>query len=210
MRLRAKGAVGWRFRTHYNVHAFAREPRYEPQAFGFRGSCPQWAQQKRKSPPRSGGLFLFWWASSERGVPFSSTPYISDIFTFRATPPFKDQDLLHQKYVVERLPPREIAKQIFSSRQSVVKHLKLFGIPLRSEDLRLTGRQVFGYKQRRQRPEIHQREQAEIKKMQELRNQGLTYQKIAEILNVMGISTKRGKKRWYAKTVRSVILRARS
>lgn len=122
-------------------------------------------------------------------------------------PAFKDKALLHQKYVVEGHSPAEIAAQIFCSRQSVSKHLKLFGIPLRDEDRGLTGAHVFGYKLKRYRAILHKREQLAIEKMQELRQQGHSYEKIALVLNTAGIHTKRRTTRWYAMSVRKVLRR---
>lgn len=122
-------------------------------------------------------------------------------------PAFKDKALLHQKYVVEGYSPAEIAAQIFCSRQSVSKHLKLFGIPLRNEDRGLTGAHVFGYKLKRYRAILHKREQLAIEKMQELRQQGHSYEKIALVLNTAGIQTKRRTTRWHAMSVRKVLRR---
>ncbi|WP_413586040.1 recombinase family protein [Bdellovibrio sp. HCB274] len=51
------------------------------------------------------------------------------------------------------------------------------------------------------------REQNIINKVKELRDQGLSFEKIASIMNTMGIKTKTGKTKWYAKTTRDIIVR---
>jgi len=122
-------------------------------------------------------------------------------------PAYKDKALLHEKYVMEGHSPAEIAAQIFCSRQSVSKHLKLFGIPLRDEDRGLTGAHVFGYKLKRYRAILHKREQLAIQKMQEFRRQGLSFEKIAQVLNAAGIPTKRRTTKWHAMSVRQILSR---
>ncbi|MEI8346350.1 MAG: recombinase family protein [Pseudomonadota bacterium] len=101
---------------------------------------------------------------------------------------------------------KEIADQIFSSRQSVKKYLVRFGIPLRMEDRRITGSHVFGFKKRNRRAVPNSKEQEIINRIGSLKNKGFSYEKIAEILNVVGIGTKK-KAIWYPKTVRQVLLR---
>jgi hypothetical protein len=44
-----------------------------------------------------------------------------------------------------------------------------------------------------------------LRKVQGLRNQSLSYQKIADILNTMNIPTKSKKAKWYSKTVMTLI-----
>lgn len=45
--------------------------------------------------------------------------------------PYKSKSFLHQKDVVEGLSCEEISTQIFSARTTVLKYLKIYGIPVR-------------------------------------------------------------------------------
>ena len=85
--------------------------------------------------------------------------------------PFKSKFFLHQKYVVEGLSCGEIAAQIFSARTTVLKYLKLHGIPVRESGSNQRRKRGLGYGQKVQcrQLENHQREQENIKKMRELR-----------------------------------------
>lgn len=53
-------------------------------------------------------------------------------------------------------------------------------------------------------------EQSTIKLMQKLRQNGLSYEKIAGVLNDMNMKTKRGKGKWYAFSVFKIIRRINS
>ncbi|MGZ6411293.1 MAG: recombinase family protein [Bdellovibrio sp.] len=101
----------------------------------------------------------------------------------------------------------KIACLTFSSRSTVVKYLKEFKIELRVEDL-TAGTLPFGSRRYRQKKVPNEQEQSVIKRAKELRGQGLSYKKIANIMNTVGIRTKTGRTKWYAKTVRDIILRS--
>lgn len=117
-------------------------------------------------------------------------------------------DFLHQKYIVEELSASQIAAQIFSARSTVVKHLKKYGIPLRSEEesrkLR-KGQLGYGERTKNGKPDQHKREIENIKKMQKLRDQGYSYWKIAEVFNSMAIPTKTRKAKWHPTTVMKIL-----
>ena len=53
----------------------------------------------------------------------------------------------------------------------------------------------------------HKREKANIEKMKELRANGFSYWKIAEVFNSMKIPTKTGKGKWHARTILEVLRR---
>jgi hypothetical protein len=164
-------------------------------------------RELRHLKPRQRRGFLIGGPTASSSERFSAPLELIDTTEFRHVPAYKDKALLHQKYVVERYSPGEIATQIFCSRQSVTKHLKLFGIPLREEDRGLTGAHVFGYRLKKYRAVLNKREQRAIQKMQALRHEGLSYEKIAQVLNSLGIYTKRRTTRWHAMSVRKVLLR---
>lgn len=155
-------------------------------------------------------VFGNWWWPSLPGNKSSQEISFVKIIEFFSRPPFKDPVFLEQKYVIEGLHPKEIATQTFSSRQSVIKYLRKYGIPLRAEDQLPNGPPPFGLKLARYRAIIDKREQASIQKMEKLRSEGLSYEKIADVLNSMGVFTRSKKSKWYAKTVRDVLLRTKN
>ena len=130
---------------------------------------------------------------------------ISDICHF---PLYKSKSFLQQKYVEERLSITEISRQIFSARSTVVRHLESFGIAIRKNDrTRKGGLPAYGRRRLNCADTDHKREQETIAKVITLRQQGHSYQKIVDILNAMGVPTKTKKAKWYAKTVRSIVIR---
>lgn len=121
--------------------------------------------------------------------------------------PFKSKIFLQQKYVTEGLSCGEIAAQIFSARTTVLKYLKLHGIPVRESGSNQKRKRGLGYVQKVQcrQLENHQGERENIKKMRELRNKGYSYWKIAEVFNTLKIPTKTRKGQWHAKTVHQIL-----
>ena len=121
--------------------------------------------------------------------------------------PYKDKAFLQQKYVVEGLSCEEIAAQIFSARTTVLKYLKIHGIPVRevgTNQKRVRGL-AYGQKLKKRSLAEHKREQEAILKMRELREKGFSYWKIAEVLNAMKVPTKTRKGEWHARTVLAVL-----
>ncbi len=123
--------------------------------------------------------------------------------------PFKDKSFLHQKYVVEGLSCDEIASQIFSARTTVLKYLKIHGIPVREVGInqkRVRGL-TYGQKVKERCLAEHHRELDAILKMKELREKGFSFWKIADVLNTMRVPTKTRKGRWHARSVHSILVR---
>jgi hypothetical protein len=132
-----------------------------------------------------------------------------NIIEFYVVPRFKDPNLLHRKYVVEKLSLGEVAKLLFSSKATIAKHLKLNGIPLREPGKSIRRRRGLAYGQRVvDRAEVdHKREGALIQKMAKLRQSGLSYHKIANILNTWNIPTKTRRGKWSGKQVHQILKR---
>ena len=137
---------------------------------------------------------------------FSSTK-IQMISSIQYLPLVKQESFLRAKYEVEGLSVNQIAALTFSSRSTIVKYLERFSIPFRSED-RQAGVLPFGKKWRQRRIVLNAQEQVAIEKAKRLRDQGLSYEKIAAVMNAVGIKTRSSGSKWYAKTVRDIILRA--
>ena len=123
-------------------------------------------------------------------------------------PPYKNEFFLREKYLLEKLSTRQIAKQVFSARSTVVKHLKAYGIPMRTEDEAHdlnNGQCAFGEKMLGGKVLPHKGELEVLRRMQSLRNSGHSYRKIAAQLNVSGIPTKNRKTKWHATTVMKML-----
>lgn len=132
---------------------------------------------------------------------------LSMISNIRQVPLFQCKSFLYEKYVVERLSTKEIAAQIFSSRSSVAKYLKLHGIPIRPNDVNNKTRSQLRYGEawRRRTVTLHQRELDNIEKMRKLREQGFSYWKIADVFNSLGIRTKTDRGKWHARSIQKIL-----
>lgn len=134
--------------------------------------------------------------------------YLLDTIEFPWMPLFKDPGFLHQKYVVEGLTADEVAALCFSAKSTVLKHLRLFGIPVRETNPGVRRHRCVAFGQRMAGRQLveHRREQEALHRMHELRAKGFTYENIAEVLNSMGVRTKTGRGRWYRKTVQAILM----
>lgn len=131
---------------------------------------------------------------------------ISQKIHFKPRGLFRDKNLLHQKYVVERLSMKEIAKQIFSSRPTILRWLNKHGIEVRPSGSNIRRRNLaYGLQLKRREEVIATKEVANISKMKNLRDQGFSYWKIADIFSSMKIPTKTRKKKWQARTVQRIL-----
>lgn len=134
-------------------------------------------------------------------------PRLSMISSIQQLPAYRSESFLRQKYEVERLSIKEIAAQILSSRTAVATSLKAHGIPIRPNDIENKNRSQlrFGEALRNRQVVIHRREQESIGKMRQLRSQGFSYWKIADVFNSMKVPTKTGRGRWHARAIQKVL-----
>jgi hypothetical protein len=123
---------------------------------------------------------------------------------------YLDPGYLRRKYVEERLSAAEIATQCFSSKAAVLSSLKRNGIQVRGsgKNIRRVRNIAFGRRISDRREVVHKREQELITKMKALRAEGLSYWKIAGVLNAWDIPTKTRKGKWSAKQVHQILNRA--
>lgn len=138
--------------------------------------------------------------------------YISDIIEFQVKPLYRDESFLRQKYLVERLSPGQIASAIGAGRTTVARHLKEFGIRLRTEDeaKKLHRALAFGERIQDGKIVLCKREQETIEMVQKLRAQGMGLQAIADFLTSMNIPTKTKKGKWQVSMVWYVLKGRRS
>ncbi len=123
---------------------------------------------------------------------------------------WRNKELLYQKYVVERRSLNELAVEFKVARCTISKQMKAFGIQTRvtgSVQNRKRGL-AYGEKCRDRKLRAHKRETENIQKMNDLRDKGFSYWKIAEIFNSMEIPTKTRKGKWYAKTIQQILDKA--
>jgi hypothetical protein len=140
-------------------------------------------------------------------VPLPETSVLSIV---NCIPQSLSKSFLWQKYVLEMNSISQISREISSAKETVRRHLLLWGIPLRPADnkQRLNKGQVgFGERRIKAHIELNKRELAVVEKMKALRNQGYSYWKISEILNSMGVPTKSRKAKWQAATVMKILKR---
>ena len=98
---------------------------------------------------------------------------------------------------------------ISAAESSVHKYLHKYEIPIRESGdniQRRSGRGLaFGRKISNRLEVDHKRELEAVAKMRSLRDQGLSYWKIADILNAMKVPTKTRRGRWHARSVQQVL-----
>lgn len=120
-------------------------------------------------------------------------------------PLLKIKSFLHKKYIEEHLTINQIASVTMSSRSTVKKYLVAAGIPIRAEEHRIGGAN-YGERKLNGRIVPHQKELELMAKMKTLRQQGLNFQQIANILQGLDLPTKRGGK-WTRNTVQQILKR---
>ena len=168
---------------------------------------------QKKSPNlcHSGGNILRvsdkWRTFETRLEEFSATLQLLDSIKFSHTPPHKDKDFLHQKYIVEGLSAAQISSQIFSSKTAVLKGLKDVGIETRAqhENHGNPSQPRYGYRLQKGKPVRHLAESRVIKAVDELRSQGLSLRQIAKFLDQIGVPTKCRGKKWHPEMVKRLL-----
>ena len=115
---------------------------------------------------------------------------------------------LREEYLEKQHSITHISKLCMSSRDTIKRALKKHNIELRPDDVMTSGPVRFGKKRIKGKEIDHKREQEVKTLISELRDQKFSYQKIANILNTMGIKSKK-KGKWYAKTIRTIFLNSK-
>lgn len=134
-----------------------------------------------------------------------SSPKLTDIIYIPEDRPYWNPAALHQKYIVELATMAQIAKEFFRSKGAVRSALIRAGIPIR-KGIRTTG---YGVKAVKGRPVGAGAEQKVIDTIVELRDGGMSFDKIAHFLTKMGVPTKTRRKKWNGGCVRVIYLRHR-
>lgn len=135
---------------------------------------------------------------------------MSNIIQLPVKNEWRNKELLHQKYVIERRSLSELAVEFGVVRQTISKQMKEFGIQTRISGTVQNRKRglAYGEKCRDRKLRAHKREIENIQKMKDLRDKGFSYWKIAEIFNSIEIPTKTRKGKWYAKTIQQILDKA--
>lgn len=120
----------------------------------------------------------------------------------------KIKNFLHKKYIEEGLTINQIAAITLSSRSTVTKYLRAAEITIRAEEHRVGGT-TYGERKIKGRYVPHQKELELMQKMKNLKQQGLNFQQIANVLQGLDLPTKRGGK-WTRRTVQQILKRMQS
>ncbi|MEN0059517.1 MAG: recombinase family protein, partial [Bdellovibrio sp.] len=120
---------------------------------------------------------------------------------------YKDKAFLEQEYVQNQRSVRDIAKSLGCSHSTILSNLQRFVIPIRDAkpDHYKRGQVAYGRRTLRSKEIENKRELEVIAKIQNLRSQGVSYWKIAAILNSMNVPTKNRGSRWHPTTVMKIL-----
>ena len=132
---------------------------------------------------------------------------MSNIIQLPVKNEWRNKELLYQKYIVERRSLNELAVEFGVSRQTISKQTKEFGIPVRNSGANVERKRglAYGEKIENRKKVVHKREQEVIRQIKELREQGFSYHKIADVLNTLKIPTKMKRGKWHSKSVYQII-----
>lgn len=130
---------------------------------------------------------------SECNTRFCPPSEIQVITNIKRVPLLKLPSFLHQKYVTENLTVNQIAELTLSSRSTVLKYLNTAQIPLRDEEHRRGG-SSYGQRKLNGRFVKNQTEIELLNKIKMLKNQGLNFQQISDLLQGLNLPTKKGGK----------------
>lgn len=122
------------------------------------------------------------------------------------SPLYRKEEWLRQKYQTEKMSARQIAVLIGCSHHSVNCALKRFGM---KRDISTRGRLGFEVQWRSNGRIAPRKLKSLVRWMTKLRSDGSSYREIASKLEKRGIEAPSGRLKWYACTVRSILLRNR-
>lgn len=123
------------------------------------------------------------------------------------TPSYQDHFLVHHLYVEKGLSIRQIADQIFWSKETVRASLHEMGIEIR-EPCHHHGRKSqprFGERLVKGKIIEHKGEQKVIQSVVEMRGQGLSLRQIAGLLEELEVPTKGGALKWHPQMVKNIL-----
>jgi site-specific DNA recombinase len=130
---------------------------------------------------------------------------ISNFIEFNVIPLYRQESFLRTEYLEKGRSIHEIASEIFASRSAVSASMRRLGIPFRTGDQIQEGQLAFGQRIKNGHRICHKKENDTLRHMSDLRQQGFSYHKIADILNTLAIPTKCRKSKWHGTTVMNIL-----
>ena len=109
---------------------------------------------------------------------------VSEIIKFSHPKPWDDLSFLTHLYVKKRYSLRRISRELGCGKSVVRRKLSEAGIEIIDQKIEI--------------------DSALARKVKDLRESGLSYQKIAEMFNLWRVETRSGEGIWHAKTVRDL------
>ena len=153
--------------------------------------------------PKSGGV-----CAPNPELLYSAT-HLIDSIKLPERKPWQNKNVLHQKYIVEGASLAQIASEFLCSKNGVRAALIRFEIPLRERQGKGRSSNVdYGKRLVQGRRIEHMAEQRVIRTIVDMRNDGLSFQRIADFLSKIGVPTKKKGKSWHCEVVRIIYLRA--
>ncbi len=138
---------------------------------------------------------------------FRSTTQVVDSILFSQNRPYENSNLLHEKYVVLGLSAKQIAREFFCSKGTILSALTRAGIAVRKRQERgRASNPRYGSKATKGHPVDNVAELRVIKTVVEMRNDGISFPKIAKFLTGAGVPTKTRRKKWHPEVVRQIYL----
>lgn len=129
------------------------------------------------------------------------------ISTICTSPLYRKEVWLRSKYEAEKMSARQIAVLIGCSHHSVNSALKQFGM---KRDTPIRGRLGFEVRWGPNGRIVPRKLKTLIQWITKLRDKGLSYREIASRLERKGVDAPSGRVKWYACTVRSILMRNRA
>lgn len=134
-------------------------------------------------------------------------PVYQGFTAYYMVPLFRNKIFIQQKYAVEGLSARQIAREIYCSKMAVLDALARFGIAIREPHFHHghPSQPRFGVKFRKNHLVNYEMEQRVVRMVNELHARGISVRHIARILNQMKIVTKCQGKAWHPEMIRRIL-----
>jgi|GEM_PF-2944981 len=149
-------------------------------------------------------------ASSKLSELFTHELYGIDIVEFLRRPLYRDRGFLHACFVEKSESPRYIAKKIGCSISTINNTLNSmdllrYEITESNHTLLSRGNPPYGKKKIKGVLVDHLGERKVLKRILELRNDGVSYNNIAKYLNKLKVPTKKKQGEWCAATIQKIV-----
>ena len=137
----------------------------------------------------------------------SLIPYISIRSTTCITSHQISEGVLRQKYLVDQLSMRDIARELACSKTHIRDLLLKYNIPLRQPNIRHNKWHAYGKRRVGGKTIDHKGELRTIATIKQMYREGMGTNAIARFLNVMKIPIKQQGKGWHQNTVAKILKR---